>query len=39
MMIYTPNTKLALNTAYKVHEGKLDRSVLPYILHPYHEVF
>lgn len=35
-MIYTRFTKLALNIAYKAHEGQMDRSGIPYIFHPYH---
>ena len=33
-MIYTELTIKAMNIAYKAHEGQLDKSGCPYILHP-----
>ena len=33
-MIYTPLTKKALRIAADAHEGQVDRSGLPYLLHP-----
>lgn len=35
-MIYSDMTKKALNLAYKMHEGQIDRLGIPYIFHPYH---
>ena len=35
-MIYTDLTRLAMKTAYKAHDGQLDRSGVPYIFHPLH---
>lgn len=35
-MIYTELTRKALKIAFRAHEGQLDRSGLPYILHPVH---
>ncbi len=35
-MIYTPLTNKAIRIAYKAHEGVLDKSGIPYILHPVH---
>ena len=35
-MIYTDMTIQAMKTAYKAHEGQLDRSGVPYIFHPIH---
>ena len=35
-MIYTEMTKKAIRFAFQAHEGQLDRSGLPYILHPLH---
>lgn len=34
-MIYTENTKKAINLMYKYHDGQLDKSGLPYIFHPF----
>ena len=34
-MIYTENTKKAINLMYKYHNGQLDKSGLPYIFHPF----
>ena len=34
-MIYTDNTKKAINLMYKYHDGQLDKSGLPYIFHPF----
>lgn len=36
IMIYTEMTKKAIRFAFQAHEGQLDRSGLPYILHPLH---
>jgi len=35
-MIYTEMTNRALKIAYKAHEGAVDKSGIPYILHPVH---
>ena len=35
-MIYTDLTRKAINLSFKAHEGQLDKSGLPYILHPIH---
>lgn len=35
-MIYTELTNKAIRIAYKAHEGALDTSGIPYILHPVH---
>lgn len=35
-MIYTELTKKAMRIAYDAHHGQLDKSGLPYILHPVH---
>ena len=35
-MIYTENTKKAINIAYKAHMGQEDKLGIPYIFHPYH---
>lgn len=35
-MIYTENTKKAINIAYVAHMGQTDRFGIPYIFHPIH---
>ena len=35
-MIYTPLTKKALKLCCSAHQGQLDKSGLPYLLHPFH---
>ena len=35
-MIYTENTKKAMQIAYKAHHGQFDKSGVPYIFHPFH---
>ncbi len=36
MMIYTKNTKKAINIAYNAHMGQKDKFGIPYIFHPVH---
>lgn len=38
-MIYTDNTKKAINLMYKYHNGQLDKSGLPYVFHPFTVAF
>jgi len=33
-MLFTPLTKKAMKLAYAAHQGQVDRSGIPYILHP-----
>lgn len=35
-MIYTSNVKRAVDIAFKVHSGQLDKGGYPYIMHPLH---
>ena len=35
-MIYTPLTNKAIKLIYKAHGGQIDKSGLPYVLHPIH---
>ena len=35
-MIYTENTKKAMNIAYTAHNGQKDKSGVPYVFHPFH---
>ena len=35
-MIYTLNTKKAINIAYNAHMGQIDKFGIPYIFHPMH---
>ena len=35
-MVYTELTKKAIKVAFEAHAGQLDRSGLPYVLHPIH---
>ncbi|MBQ8412835.1 MAG: HD domain-containing protein [Lachnospiraceae bacterium] len=35
-MIYTDMTRKAINLCFKAHEGQLDNSGVPYVLHPVH---
>ncbi len=35
-MIYTPQTKKAINLMFEVHKEQRDKSGLPYVFHPFH---
>lgn len=35
-MIYTEMTKQAMRIAYKAHHGQMDKTDIPYIMHPLH---
>jgi len=35
-MVYTENTRKAMDIAYKAHHGQTDKSGVPYIFHPIH---
>lgn len=35
-MLYTPQTKLAMEIAYTAHHGQTDKGGAPYVFHPFH---
>ena len=35
-MIYTKNTKKALNICFQAHKDQMDKSGCPYVFHPFH---
>ena len=35
-MIYTPMTKIALKLCFEAHKDQIDKSVMPYVFHPFH---
>lgn len=35
-MIYTPQTKQALQIMFEAHKNQVDKSGMPYVFHPYH---
>ena len=35
-MLYTPQTKLAMEIAYAAHHGQRDKGGAPYVFHPFH---
>lgn len=35
-MIYTEQTKKALQLCFEIHKNQVDKSGLPYVFHPYH---
>ena len=36
MMLYTPDTKKALQLCFRAHRDQKDKSGLPYVFHPFH---
>ena len=35
-MIYTKDTKKALKICFEAHKNQLDKSMMPYVFHPFH---
>ena len=35
-MLYTPQTKLAMDISYSAHHGQKDKGGAPYVFHPFH---